>query len=139
MFVGVTDVKADPASNKLTVTGKVDPNVIKTKLEQKTKKKIEIVSSQPKKDGGGDKKADGKVEKKDEKTEKKAEEKSDKKPDQKAEKKPEEKAEKKPEEKKTDDKKPKEVTLEIFNMNHHVSHALLLFISILKLYRVGFN
>ncbi|XP_022143698.1 heavy metal-associated isoprenylated plant protein 3-like [Momordica charantia] len=116
---GVSDVKADSASNKLTVTGKVDPAVIKESLEQKTKKKVDLVSPQPKKDGGGDKKADEKAEKKtDEKTEKKPEEKSEKKPDEKAEKKPDAKAEKKPdekakkpEEKKADDKKPKETTV----------------------------
>lgn len=114
MFVGVSDVKADPASNKLTVTGKVDSASIKSKLEKKTKKKVEIVSPQPKKDGGGDKKAD-------EKSEKKADGKSEKKSDEKAEKKPDGKAEKKSEEKKADDKKAKEVILEIFNMNHRVS------------------
>ncbi|XP_022978408.1 heavy metal-associated isoprenylated plant protein 6 [Cucurbita maxima] len=118
---GVSDVKADSSSNKLTVTGKVDPAVIKAKLEQKTKKKTEIVSPQPKKDGGGDKKPDEKAAKKpdekaekkpEEKGEKKAEGKSDKKTDEKTEKKPEEKKpeEKKAEEKKADDKKAKEST-----------------------------
>lgn len=76
---GVEDVKVDSAGNKLTVTGKVDPAKIKEKLEEKTNKKVEIVSPQPKKDGGGgDKKA-------------------------------EEKPEKKTEDKKAEDKKPKEV------------------------------
>lgn len=106
-------MKADPSSNKLTVTGKVDPAVIKTKLEQKTKKKIEIVSPQPKKEGGGDKKPDEKTEKKtDEKAEKKTDEKGEKKADGKSEKKSDEKAEKKPEEKKSEDKKAKEVKLQ---------------------------
>ncbi|XP_038883783.1 heavy metal-associated isoprenylated plant protein 6-like [Benincasa hispida] len=118
---GVSDVKADPSSNKLTVTGKVDPAIIKTKLEQKTKKKIEIISPQPKKDGSGDKKPDEKTEKKtDEKAEKKTDEKkvdgkSENKSDEKAEKKPEEK---KSEEKKTDDKKAKESTV-VLKMRLH--------------------
>ncbi|KAJ9181543.1 hypothetical protein P3X46_009664 [Hevea brasiliensis] len=70
---GVEAVKTDCEGNKLTVTGKVDPANVKARVEEKTKKKVEIVSPQPKKDGG------------------------DKKPEEKAEKKPEEK---KPEEKK---------------------------------------
>ncbi|KAL0543761.1 hypothetical protein IC582_018865 [Cucumis melo] len=116
---GVSDVKADPSSNKLTVTGKVDPAVIKTKLEQKTKKKIEIVSPQPKKEGGGDKKPDEKTEKKtDEKAEKKTDEKGEKKADGKSEKKSDEKAEKKPEEKKSEDKKAKESTV-VLKMRLH--------------------
>ncbi|XP_038891291.1 heavy metal-associated isoprenylated plant protein 3-like [Benincasa hispida] len=61
---GVSDVKVDLSSNRLTLTGKVDPVVIKTKLEKKTKKKIEIVSSQPIEDAGGHKKPDEKIEKK---------------------------------------------------------------------------
>ncbi|XP_030522110.1 heavy metal-associated isoprenylated plant protein 6-like isoform X2 [Rhodamnia argentea] len=80
-FDGVEDVKVDTAANKLTVTGKVDPTKIKEKLEEKTKKKVEIVSPQPKKDGGG------------------------------GDKKPEEKPEKKTEDKKAEDKKPKETTV----------------------------
>lgn len=63
--VGVDDVKADSAANKLTVTGKLDPSGIREKLEQKIKKKVELVSPQPKKDGGGDNKP--KEEKKEEK------------------------------------------------------------------------
>ncbi|XP_015898502.3 heavy metal-associated isoprenylated plant protein 6 [Ziziphus jujuba] len=82
-FDGVGDVKADCATSKLTVNGKVDPAALREKLEQKIKKKVELVSPQPKKDGGG------------------------------GDKKTEEKPEKKPEEKKpsADDKKPKEVTV----------------------------
>lgn len=76
---GVEDVKADISNNKLTVIGKVDPTEVRDKLAEKTKKKVELVSPQPKKDAGaGDKK-------------------------------PEEKSEKKADEKKTEDKKPKEV------------------------------
>uniref|UniRef100_A0A5B6ZYN0 HMA domain-containing protein n=1 Tax=Davidia involucrata TaxID=16924 RepID=A0A5B6ZYN0_DAVIN len=77
---GVETVKADTASNKLTVTGNVDPGTILAKVEEKIKKKVELVSStQPKKDGGGG---------------------GDKKPD--------EKSEKKSDDKKAEDKKPKE-------------------------------
>ncbi|KAI7742813.1 hypothetical protein M8C21_005653 [Ambrosia artemisiifolia] len=61
----VESVKADTASNKLTVTGKVDPTRIKERLEYKTRKKAEILSPQPKKD----------VEKKETTTEKKTEDK----------------------------------------------------------------
>ncbi|KAI3472044.1 hypothetical protein Pfo_028732 [Paulownia fortunei] len=79
-FEGVEKVKADCAANKLTVTGNVDPAWLRERAEYKTKKKVELISPQPKKDGGG---AGG---------DKKADEKSDK----------------KAEEKKADDKKPKE-------------------------------
>lgn len=74
-------MKADTAGNKLTVTGKVDPTRIKERLEYKTKKKVEILSPQPKKDGGG-----GGGEKKSDEKEK----------------------EKLPEKKTVDEKKPKE-------------------------------
>lgn len=70
-------MKTDCGANKVTVIGKVDPAKMKERLEEKTKKKVELVSPQPKKDAGGG-----------------------------GEKKPEEKSEKKPEEKKADDKKP---------------------------------
>ncbi|GAV69625.1 HMA domain-containing protein [Cephalotus follicularis] len=66
---GVETVKADCGANKLTVIGKVDPSKIKAKLEEKTKKKVDIISPLPKKD--------------------------DKKPDDKSDKKPEEKKEEK--------------------------------------------
>ncbi|GMY14799.1 heavy metal-associated isoprenylated plant protein 5-like [Fagus crenata] len=65
-FDGVEGVKTDYTANKVTVTGKVDPTEIKEKLEQKIKKKVELVSPQPKKDGGGDKKPAEKAEKKEE-------------------------------------------------------------------------
>lgn len=67
MLTGVEDVKTDCAANKLMVTGKANPVAIKERLEQKTKKKVELVSPQPKKDGGGDKKPEEKSEKKEEK------------------------------------------------------------------------
>ncbi|KAH6767156.1 Heavy metal transport/detoxification superfamily protein [Perilla frutescens var. hirtella] len=65
MCEGVEKVKADCDANKLTVTGNVDPVALHERVEYKTKKKVELVSPQPKKDGGGgDKKANGKTEKK---------------------------------------------------------------------------
>ncbi|KAJ0027793.1 hypothetical protein Pint_35694 [Pistacia integerrima] len=85
-YEGVQSVKTDCDANKVTVVGKVDPAKMKERLEEKTKKKVELISPQPKKDaaaGGGDKKPD----------EKKAEE-------------------KKPDEKKAEEKKaPKEITV----------------------------
>ncbi|CAN0878714.1 Heavy metal-associated isoprenylated plant protein 6 [Linum grandiflorum] len=50
---GVEKVKTDCEADKLTVTGKVDPDKVKSRIEEKTKKKVEIVSPQLKKDGGG--------------------------------------------------------------------------------------
>lgn len=65
-FDGVENVRADCASNKLTVMGNVDASWLREKVEQKTKKKVELLSPQPKKDsgGGGDKNADDKADKK---------------------------------------------------------------------------
>lgn len=83
-------MKTECAANKVTVTGKVDPAGLREKLEQKIKKKVDLISPQPKKDGGGDKKPAA------------AEEKAEKKPE-----------EKKPAEKKTEEKKPKEAPKEV--------------------------
>ncbi|GLT89804.1 hypothetical protein SLE2022_077740 [Rubroshorea leprosula] len=75
---GVEEVKTDCGANKLTVIGKMDPAKIKERLEEKINKKVELVSPQPKKDGGGgDKKTDEK------KPEKKPEEKKEEKKDEK--------------------------------------------------------
>ncbi|CAI9760671.1 unnamed protein product [Fraxinus pennsylvanica] len=74
-FEGVENVKADWGGNKLTVTGKVDPAWLRERVEYKTKKKVELVSPQPKKD---DKKPEEKSDKKPE--EKKAEDKKPKEP-----------------------------------------------------------
>ncbi|CAL0309894.1 unnamed protein product [Lupinus luteus] len=74
-FEGVEDVKADIFASKLTVIGKVDPAQLRDNLVAKTKKKVDIVSPQPKKDAstGGEKPPEKKTEK--EKTvEKKTEE-----------------------------------------------------------------
>ncbi|XVF20296.1 hypothetical protein REPUB_Repub11eG0185800 [Reevesia pubescens] len=49
-FEGVETVKTESSSNKVTVTGAVDPTAIKEKLVKKTKKKVDLVSPQPKKD-----------------------------------------------------------------------------------------
>ncbi|KAL4353876.1 hypothetical protein GQ457_06G008770 [Hibiscus cannabinus] len=82
-YQGVEDVKTDSAANKLTVIGKIDPAIIRDRLAEKTKKKVDLISPQPKKDAaapaaGGDKKPE---------------------------------AEKKPEEKKEEKKPPKESTV----------------------------
>ncbi|PSS23700.1 Heavy metal-associated isoprenylated plant protein, partial [Actinidia chinensis var. chinensis] len=72
-YKGVKEVKADIAGNKLTVTGKVDPAKIRTRVEEKTHKKVELLSPQPiiAAAGDGDKKSDKKSGKKsgDKKTE----------------------------------------------------------------------
>ncbi|XVE96622.1 hypothetical protein REPUB_Repub02eG0238500 [Reevesia pubescens] len=65
-YEGVEDVKTDCEANKLTVIGKLDPAKVRDRLAQKTKKKVDLISPQPKKDaapaaaasGGGDKKPD---------------------------------------------------------------------------------
>lgn len=65
-FKGVESVNADIDGNKLTVTGKVDPTSVKERVEHKTKKKVEIISPQPKKDEkkGGDKPSEKKSDEK---------------------------------------------------------------------------
>ena len=65
-LIGVKEVKADVAGNKLTVTGKVDPAKIRTRVEEKTHKKVELLSPQPiiAAAGDGDKKSDEKSGKK---------------------------------------------------------------------------
>uniref|UniRef100_A0A3Q7J043 HMA domain-containing protein n=2 Tax=Solanum lycopersicum TaxID=4081 RepID=A0A3Q7J043_SOLLC len=50
---GVEKVTCDADSKKLTVIGKVDPVMLKEKVEQKTHKNVELVSPVPKKDGKG--------------------------------------------------------------------------------------
>ncbi|XP_065855029.1 heavy metal-associated isoprenylated plant protein 5-like [Euphorbia lathyris] len=60
---GVESAKTYRQSNKLTVTGEVDPEKVKARLEKKMRKEVEIVSLEPKKDGHGgvEKKADEKA------------------------------------------------------------------------------
>ncbi|XP_041990429.1 heavy metal-associated isoprenylated plant protein 3-like [Salvia splendens] len=66
-FDGVDSVTID--GQKITVVGNVDPAKLREKTEQKTHKKVELISPQPKKDGGEkvnakDSGGDGKKEKK---------------------------------------------------------------------------
>ncbi|KAI4374279.1 hypothetical protein MLD38_012290 [Melastoma candidum] len=59
---GIKDVDVDVASNKVTVTGKVDPGKLREKLESKPHKRVELVSpllAAPKKDGGVSEKKPG--------------------------------------------------------------------------------
>uniref|UniRef100_A0A7N0U7M1 HMA domain-containing protein n=1 Tax=Kalanchoe fedtschenkoi TaxID=63787 RepID=A0A7N0U7M1_KALFE len=49
-YRGVEAVKVEADKNKLTVIGKVDPVKLHKKMEKSTKKKIELLSPQPKKD-----------------------------------------------------------------------------------------
>jgi len=72
-FEGVDDVKADCATNKLTVIGKADPATIRDKVAQKTKKTVELISSHPKK--AEEKKPDEKKAEEKKPDEKKSEEK----------------------------------------------------------------
>ncbi|KVH99986.1 Heavy metal-associated domain, HMA [Cynara cardunculus var. scolymus] len=94
-FEGVESVNADIAGNKLTITGKVDPTSVKERVEHKTRKKVELISPQPKKD---DKKVDDKPSEKKTDDKKAGDKPSEKKSDGK-------KAGDKPSEKKSDDKK----------------------------------
>lgn len=82
-------MKADCGANKLTVIGKMDVVAVKQKLELKTKKKVELISPQPKKDAPAAAAAAPAA----------AEKKAD---------------EKKPEEKKAPEEKPKEVITNFF-------------------------
>ncbi|KAM3689376.1 hypothetical protein ACB098_09G043100 [Castanea mollissima] len=113
-FDGVEDAKTDSDANKLTVKGtNMDPTAIGEKLEEKFKKKVELVSPQPKNDGGGDKKPEEKKAEKKEEPKKPKEPKKDsggdKKPEEKkAEKKEEPKNPKEPKKDGGGDKKPEE-------------------------------
>ncbi|GLT65035.1 hypothetical protein SLA2020_374890 [Shorea laevis] len=53
---GVENVKKEMEANKVTVVGAVDPVVLREKLNQKTKKKVDLISPQPKKDDNSGKK-----------------------------------------------------------------------------------
>ncbi|KAK5813529.1 hypothetical protein PVK06_028980 [Gossypium arboreum] len=76
-FEGVETVKPEMSSNKVTVIGTADPTAIKEKLDKKTKKKVELISSQPKKD---DNKEEKKEKKPDQQKNQDSHNKSDKKP-----------------------------------------------------------
>lgn len=52
-------MKADSDASKLTIVGKLDPAKLRDKLAEKTKKKVELISPQPKKENK-DSKADKK-------------------------------------------------------------------------------
>ncbi|KAL1191066.1 Heavy metal-associated isoprenylated plant protein 1 [Cardamine amara subsp. amara] len=60
---GVETVRADAASNKLTLVGFMDPVKISEKLQKKSKKKVELISPKPKKEtkDNNEKKADNKT------------------------------------------------------------------------------
>ncbi|KAH1115394.1 hypothetical protein J1N35_008772 [Gossypium stocksii] len=60
---GVETVKTESNSNKVTVTGAVDPAAIKEKLVKKTRKNVDLVSPQPKKDDNKEEKKEKKPEK----------------------------------------------------------------------------
>ncbi|XP_057456095.1 heavy metal-associated isoprenylated plant protein 3-like isoform X2 [Lotus japonicus] len=49
-FKGVETVKAESNTGKVTVSGKVDPTKLRDSLAEKIKKKVELVSPQPKKE-----------------------------------------------------------------------------------------
>ncbi|KAH7561102.1 hypothetical protein JRO89_XS10G0174200 [Xanthoceras sorbifolium] len=57
-FDGVESVKPEIASNKLTIVGSLDPSKIRDKLQQKTKKQVDLISPQVKKDKENDPKSD---------------------------------------------------------------------------------
>ncbi|RZB86073.1 Heavy metal-associated isoprenylated plant protein 3, partial [Glycine soja] len=54
-FQGVETVKADSDAGKVIVTGKVDPTKVRDNLVEKIRKKVELVSPQPKKEHGNEK------------------------------------------------------------------------------------
>ncbi|CDP07052.1 unnamed protein product [Coffea canephora] len=83
-FEGVEAVKVDSGSGKITVSGKVDPLKLREKLEDKTHKKVELLSPVPKKDKAkNDDAGDGKEEKKKDSKEKKPKDNSKNKKDEK--------------------------------------------------------
>ncbi|KAE8713454.1 AMP-dependent synthetase and ligase family protein isoform 1 [Hibiscus syriacus] len=60
---GVETVTTESSTNKVTVTGAVDPTSIKEKLVKKTKKKVDLISPQPKKDDNKEEKKEKKADK----------------------------------------------------------------------------
>ncbi|XP_022753877.1 heavy metal-associated isoprenylated plant protein 3-like [Durio zibethinus] len=62
-FEGVETVKTESGSNKVTVNGAMDPTAIKDKLLKKTKKKVDVISPQPKKDDNKEEKKEKKPDK----------------------------------------------------------------------------
>ncbi|XP_010270798.1 PREDICTED: heavy metal-associated isoprenylated plant protein 3-like [Nelumbo nucifera] len=47
VFKGIEDIKGDDDNNKLTMVGKVDPLKLQERVEQKMKKKVELISPIP--------------------------------------------------------------------------------------------
>lgn len=70
---GVDKVRSETDANKLTVVGAVDPSKIREKLQQKTKKVVDLISPLPKKENNSkdskqeNKKSDDKKQDKDKK------------------------------------------------------------------------
>ncbi|MBA0745277.1 hypothetical protein Gogos_007855 [Gossypium gossypioides] len=62
-FEGVETVKTESNSNKVTVTGAVDPTAIKENIVKKSKKKVDVIAPQPKKDDNKEDKKEKKPEK----------------------------------------------------------------------------
>ncbi|PPS00044.1 hypothetical protein GOBAR_AA20603 [Gossypium barbadense] len=60
---GVETVKTESNSNKVTVTGAVDPTAIKENIVKKSKKKVDVIAPQPKKDDNKEDKKEKKPEK----------------------------------------------------------------------------
>ncbi|GMJ08881.1 HEAVY METAL ASSOCIATED PROTEIN 53, EAVY METAL-ASSOCIATED ISOPRENYLATED PLANT PROTEIN3 [Hibiscus trionum] len=60
---GVETITTESSSNKVTVTGPVDPTAIKEILVKKTKKRVDIISPQPKKVDDKEKKKEKKADK----------------------------------------------------------------------------
>jgi len=62
-FMDVKDVKTDCTNNKVTVKGNLDATLLREKVEQKFRKKVELIlPPQPKKDAGEKKSPEKKVE-----------------------------------------------------------------------------
>ncbi|XP_038992709.1 heavy metal-associated isoprenylated plant protein 3-like [Hibiscus syriacus] len=64
-FQGVETVKTEMSLNRVTVIGTMDPTAMKEKLVKKTKKKVDLVSPQPKKDDNKEEKKPDKEKKQD--------------------------------------------------------------------------
>nr|KJB56220.1 hypothetical protein B456_009G110700 [Gossypium raimondii] len=62
-FEGVETVKTESNSSKVTVTGAVDPTAIKENIVKKSKKKVDVIAPQPKKDDNKEDKKEKKPEK----------------------------------------------------------------------------
>ncbi|XP_019181721.1 PREDICTED: heavy metal-associated isoprenylated plant protein 3-like [Ipomoea nil] len=106
---GVEDVKVELGANKVTVKGKVDPAVVKEKVEAKTHKQVVVVSPQPA-NKGGEKAKEGGGEKQQQKKKKEDKKGGDSK---------EEESKKGEDDKKKAKEKEPAVTTAVFKMNLH--------------------